>query len=124
MSNVARPESEPKTALAARLRDLRREAGDLEREALAEKIGVSKSTLASYERGESEPTASPLAGYRREFNVNLNWLVCGEGDKNETARPVSGRAAQLLADFEKLPEDRQLDILDIVTINLKRAGRE
>ena len=105
------------------MRDLRREAGDLEREALAEKIGVSKSTLASYERGESEPTASPLAGYRREFNVNLNWLVCGEGDKNETARPVSGRAAQLLADFEKLPEDRQLDILDIVTINLKRAGR-
>lgn len=63
-----------------------------------------------------------LGVYRSRFNVNLNWLINGDGEMFETPTPVSGRAAQLLADFEGLPEERQLDILDIVAINLKRAG--
>lgn len=43
-------------------------------------VGVSKSALASYERGESEPTASALAAYHQKFKVNLAWLVTGDGE--------------------------------------------
>lgn len=40
---------------------------------------MSKSALASYERGESEPTASVLNAYCNEYGVDLVWLLTGEG---------------------------------------------
>lgn len=46
---------------------------------MAAKIGVGKSTLASYERGETEPTASALAAYRDVYGANILWIVSGEG---------------------------------------------
>lgn len=77
---MARPESEPKTPLAARLRALRKAVGDPDRDEVAGQIGVGKSTLASYERGESEPSASALAAYRNIFGANVLWIVSGEGE--------------------------------------------
>ncbi len=77
---MARPEVEPKTPLAARLRAFRKQVGDLERDEVAGKIGVSKSALASYERGDTEPNASALAAYQREYGASVNWLLTGDGD--------------------------------------------
>lgn len=92
---MARPELPPKTDLARRLREVRRALGDPERGALALTIGLSKTTLASYERGESEPTASALAAYQREFGVNISWLLTGEGEmfSDPSKRPAGMAAA-------------------------------
>lgn len=76
---MARPESKPKTLLAARLREIRRFWGDIDREELAKELGVSKSTIAAYERGDSEPTASILALYQVKFGISLEWLITGNG---------------------------------------------
>lgn len=76
---LARPEVEPKTPLAARLREFRRAIGDPERDEFARAVGVSKTTLASYERGESEPTASVLFEYQKTYGANVLWLLSGEG---------------------------------------------
>lgn len=83
---MARPEAEPKTPLATRLRTFRKLIGDPDREVVAARLGVSKSALASYERGETEPTASALAAYAAVYGANLNWLITGEGI--EVAAPV------------------------------------
>ncbi len=40
---------------------------------------MSRSTLAGYERGESEPTATVLAAYRAKHGVNVDWLLTGTG---------------------------------------------
>lgn len=77
---LARPEIEPKTPLAQRLRELRRMRGDLQRNELAKLSGVSVTAIATYERGEREPAASVLAAYAEVFGVNLNWLLTGEGE--------------------------------------------
>jgi transcriptional regulator with XRE-family HTH domain len=53
--------------------------GDPERGSFAATVGVSKTTLASYERGESEPTASALASYQQQYGVNIAWVLTGEG---------------------------------------------
>ena len=119
---MARPEK-PKTPFAARLVDVRKARGFEKREPFADHLGMPLETLAGYERGTREMPLAWLEAYRSRFNVNLNWLIHGDGEMFEAPSPVNGRAAQLLADFQKLPEDRQLDILDFVTINLKRAGR-
>lgn len=76
---LARPESEPATPLASRLRSVRRDIGDPDRTDFAERVGISKNTLAFYERGERTPDASTLAIYRDRLGIDLNWLVTGAG---------------------------------------------
>ncbi|WP_097176415.1 helix-turn-helix domain-containing protein [Stappia indica] len=76
---MARPEVEPKTPLGRRLRDIRKALGDQDRADFAARLGLNKSTLANYERGEAEPPASALSAYAR-LGVSLEWLVSGEGE--------------------------------------------
>ncbi len=89
---MARPETEPRTPLARRLREFRRLNGDPDRAEFAASLGVAKSTLASYERGESEPVASVLVAYRDRHGASLSWLLAGEGEvfvRRELAPPPS-----------------------------------
>jgi phage repressor protein C with HTH and peptisase S24 domain len=71
---------EPKTPLGRRLREVRGHLGEGDREAFAAKLGIGKSALAYYERGERVPDASALAPYFELFGINLSWLITGEGD--------------------------------------------
>nr|WP_278437081.1 S24 family peptidase [Brucella anthropi] len=68
-----------KTALGARLREIRKKLGDPERDVFADQLGVSKTTLGNYEKGETEPTASVLDAYRHNFGANVLWIITGEG---------------------------------------------
>lgn len=52
-----------------------------DRDMFAERTGISKSTIANYERGDRVPDASMLLLYRDAWGVDLNWLVTGEGDR-------------------------------------------
>lgn len=70
---------EPKTPLGQRLRGIRAHFGEDERDAFAARLGISKSALAHYERGESSPGAEALAAYRDVLGINLNWLLTGDG---------------------------------------------
>ena len=85
------------------MRALRKNVGDPDRDDVAVRIGVSKSALASYERGETEPNASALAAYRREYGANISWLLSGEGEMFED--PSKAPAPSLQVDpalMEKL----------------------
>lgn len=98
---LARPEVEPKTPMAARLREFRRGIGDPDRDEFAKAIGVSKTTLASYERGESEPTASVLLAYREKFGADLIWLVGGTNKDDDVQLPAVGDCPP---DFVMMPQ--------------------
>ncbi len=100
-SSLARPEVEPKTPMAARLRAFRKAIGDPEREEFARAIGVSKTTLASYERGESEPTASVLFEYKKTYGANVLWLLSGEGEMTGTVAQVPKTSDR---DFVLMPQ--------------------
>ena len=75
---MARPEIEPKTDIAKRLRAVRAAVGIEDRDAFAERMGISKSTIANYERGDRVPDAAMLEKYRDSWHVDLNWLITGE----------------------------------------------
>lgn len=77
---LARPEIEPKTPLAKRLREIRRAIGDPDRAAFAKKLGLSANSVSRYERGEQEPSYAAFAAYSEFFGANLNWLLTGEGE--------------------------------------------
>ncbi|MFE0754288.1 helix-turn-helix domain-containing protein [Inquilinus sp. NPDC058860] len=46
----------------------------------SERTGIPYRTLQNYLRNEREPNAASLAKIREATEVNLNWLLTGEGD--------------------------------------------
>ncbi|MGV8939057.1 MAG: helix-turn-helix domain-containing protein [Allorhizobium sp.] len=128
---MARPEIKPKTALGSRLRAVRERLRYEEREEFAAKLGISKSALAYYERGERVPDASTLAAYHEQFGVDVTWIVTGSGEmfNDPSKAPVSAydaelvellfdRAGAVFADAGQHPPPRRLAR---EAINLHRA---
>lgn len=62
-----------------RLKKLRKEL-DLTQQAFADKIGVKRNTVATYETGKSNPSDAAVSLICRTFNVNEKWLRTGLGD--------------------------------------------
>ncbi|MFZ9518840.1 MAG: helix-turn-helix domain-containing protein [Silvanigrellaceae bacterium] len=60
--------------LAANMKTLRREIG-LSQEQLSDRSGVPRSTIASLERGEGNPTLLVLMGISRGFGVSISELL-------------------------------------------------
>ncbi|GAA5111700.1 hypothetical protein GCM10023261_16040 [Bartonella jaculi] len=77
---LARLETEPKTPLAKRLREIRRILGNEERGAFAKSLNLAKNTLANYELGINEPPASIAIAYHKIYGVDFHWLLTGEGE--------------------------------------------
>ena len=61
-----------------RFKDLRKELR-LTQEVFANKIGLSKSAISAVESDKSFISQNVMSTLFMEFNVNLNWLVVGEG---------------------------------------------
>ena len=62
-----------------RIRKLRKTL-DLTQEKFAERIGIKRNTIATYESGRNEPVDSVVALICREFHVNEEWLRYGTGE--------------------------------------------
>ena len=75
-----------------RLKKLRK-ALDLTQQDFANRIGVKRNTVATYEMGRSSPSDSAVSLICREFNVNEDWLRNGGSDDDM---------------FVKLNEDEEL----------------
>lgn len=69
-----------------RIKQIRKDAG-LTQEQFAQKIGVSRNTIATYETSDRTPIAAVILSICREFNVNELWLRTGEGDVYATSNP-------------------------------------
>ena len=65
--------------------------------ALAKKIGVSRSALGYWLSGEREPKVEALAKIAKETGVDLNWLITGEGS------PDGGSSSTDLVFVPQLP---------------------
>lgn len=61
---------------------------DLTQQEFAERIGVKRNTVATYEMGRSIPSDAAVSLICREFNVNETWLRTGEGEMFKVS-PVS-----------------------------------
>ena len=81
------------------LRRLRKQ-DNLTQEELANKLGISKSTISMYERGEREPDFERLETIADFFNVDMN-ILTGYIAPNDLVRVVGGwmtsKAAALAA---------------------------
>lgn len=62
-----------------RIKDLRKALG-LTQEKFADRLGIKRNTIATYEIGRNEPIDAVISLICREFNVNEQWLRTGEGE--------------------------------------------
>lgn len=94
--------------IGARLRDLRKEAG-LTQQEVADAIGVAKSQISMYERGERSPGDASKVGLARLFGIDIqstfyDGLDWGGANKRNTNLALihraeeSGRSLQDIAD--------------------------
>lgn len=79
-----------------------RKSFDLTQQQFAERIGVKRNTVATYEMGRSIPSDSALSLICREFNVNETWLRTGEG---EMFNPSSTSVLDTLAQERNLSDN-------------------
>lgn len=57
-----------------------RKALDLTQQAFADRLGISRGNIATYETREGSPSNSVINLICREFNVNETWLRSGDGE--------------------------------------------
>ncbi len=62
-----------------------REAADMTQAQLARRLGVKKSTIASWEEDLAEPRANRLQMLAGMLNVSIMWLITGEGPGTDMA---------------------------------------
>lgn len=65
-----------------RIKSLRK-ALDMTQQEFADKIGLKRNSVASYEIGKNYPMDTVIKSICREFNVNEEWLRTGEGEMFE-----------------------------------------
>ncbi len=82
-----------------RIKKIRKEA-NMTQEKFAEKLGLKRQTIATYETGRSEPMDNIIVSICREFNVNKEWLLTGKG---ETYKEIEDETAEVVSDL--LEED-------------------
>jgi len=93
------------TPLGRRLKQLRLER-KLNQVQLAVEVGVSRAYISQIETGEEVPGRDTLMALAQFFDVSLDWLASGQGDRTPgAAQAQNAREALFLSAIRQLPED-------------------
>ena len=108
--------------LKDRLRAARKAKG-MTQQALADAIGVKKSTVCGYEIGNSEPDMAKMVMIMNALDVDANFLF--QDDVAEATRPAfSNKALDLASMFDSLDEHGQEIVLAVARIEFNRIDLE
>jgi len=69
-----------KVKIGKRLRQIRERFGMSQTE-FGNSLGIQYQHVSKYERGESVPTWENLIKLIQNYDININWLLTGEGDQ-------------------------------------------
>ena len=105
-----------------RLREVMEYKG-LSIKAFAELLDMPYRTLQNYLLNERDPSAEVLIKISDVLNVDLNWLMCGEGDMfrrmiNESE--LNEKERQLINHYRKMSNDTQI-AFDVTFKNLTQT---
>ena len=94
-----------------RLKELR-VSRHISQKELAERLGVSQQTVASWEVGRTEPSNIFLSSLSKVFNVSADYLL--GNDQSRKTLPITNEERTLLSDFKSLTADGQNMILGML----------
>ena len=79
-----------------RIKEIRIKLGITQQE-MADKLGLKRNTIATYEMGKANPSERTISDVCREFGINEVWLRTGEGGPDNMFTKVSEDDAYSLA---------------------------
>lgn len=97
-------------SISNRLREVMEYKG-LNIKAFAELLNVPYRTLQNYLLNDREPSAEVLIKVGDKLNVDLNWLMRGEGDmfrSSKNRNELSEKEKQLISYYRKMSSDMQI----------------
>lgn len=108
----------------SRLRRIR-EDNQLSPLELAEKLGISRTSLFHYEKGEREPIISLLVKIHMLFGTDLHWLITGEylGEKDDDLKFFTPLARRLLVAVNNHSENSIEKLIEYLESLLKTQTR-
>lgn len=81
---------------------------------LADKLNVSRSTVAMWEKGDSEPNTDTLTAISEFFNVSVDYLL-GKEEKTPTIdEQMNDIEFALYGEVKDLTDEQKQEILDFV----------
>lgn len=86
---------------------------------VANRLGVTASAYAMYERGEREPNIEIIQRMADIFKVDINYLLGYNSKISPTAQEFSDGELKLLQLFKEVPEDQQEMLLEMIEVALK-----
>lgn len=87
---------------------------------LAEKVGVSASTITMYERGQRVPNDDIKEALADVFNISISELYGNDEERTQNT-PLEN---QLIVNYRKMTDQAQVVLLDISEHLVKLAPRE
>lgn len=108
--------------IAQRIKDLRLEKR-LSQVDFAKQLGISQAAVSHYEKGERTPDSAFMHKVCSKFNLNINWLLTGEGERYNSVLLQEELSPQLVSIPVSCPiaagfplsaiEDEPIEILHI-----------
>jgi transcriptional regulator with XRE-family HTH domain len=84
----------------------------------AKKTGIPYSSLQNYLRGVYEPTLGNLQKIVDKFNLNIHWLLTGEGspftEKGKQQSSLDAKTQDILRLIRDMNEEQQKEILKYI----------
>ena len=87
-----------------RIKEIRKDL-DLTQQEFAERLGIKRNTVATYETGRNTPIDAVISLICREFKVNEEWLRYGTGDKEQ---PEPKNEMDILATAYNMSHDERI----------------
>ena len=102
--------SEPRQAIASRLRVAREQAG-LSQGQVAKLLDMHRPTISEIEAGRRRISAEELAEFARVYDVSLDWLTAAKDQQVDEEDDRVMLAARQLARLKPKDLDRVMDLL-------------
>jgi transcriptional regulator with XRE-family HTH domain len=109
---AGRPAKFTRSAFGEKLFAARQQMG-LSQTQLAEKLGITQSTYAGWERRTTALRPDYIAKIASAMNVSVDYLLGRENDGKRKGGPV-GQARRIFEEVSRLPRHKQKRILGIV----------
>ena len=89
---------------------------------LADAIGVSRSTIAMWETGGSQPDNDNLKSLSQYFSVTTDYLLGREDNTKTLEEQLSGKEFALLGNFRELTPEDQEDVVSYMEFKKSQRG--